>query len=225
MRRGFRKRFFLLNVRRMRPHERNTPAKILLLFLVLGLGLSGYYYITTMRPLLEQYAESELRNRLNLMINRVVEEEITAGEVTYDSLIRIEKDEDGRIMSLTTNVGAMNTLKVRIESKIVEKILENQNLTVRIPMGSLFGNEFLSGRGPRITVKVVPMAEVFASYDNTFASAGINQTRHQIYMKYDVKVRMLLPGRQKGTTVTSSVCVAETIIVGATPQFFAGEQK
>lgn len=225
MRRGFHRRFFFLNIRRMRPHERRSPAGIFLLILLLMLGFSGYYYITTMRPLLEQYAESELRNRINLMINRVVEDEIAAEKVTYDSLIHIEKDEEGRIMSLTTNVSAMNTLKVRIESKIVEKILENQNFTVHVPIGSLFGSEFLSGRGPRITVKVVPMAEVFASYDNTFASAGINQTRHQIYMKYDVRIRMLLPGRQKGTTVTSSVCVAETIIVGATPQFFAGGQN
>ncbi len=208
----------------MRPHESRAPAAALLLFIFAFGGLL-YYYVTTVRPLLEQYVESELRNRVNLMVSRIVEDEIARSGVEYASLIHVEKDREGRILSLTTDVTAMNTLKTRIESSILEGLLEEQLQSVRVPLGSLMGSEFLSGRGPCISIRVVPIAEVAVQYDNSFASAGINQTRHQIYLRYELSVQMLLPGQRKGTCISSQVCIAETVIVGAVPQFFAGAQQ
>lgn len=224
-RRGFQRRIFWVNMRRVHNGTnmvRIRPFVIILILLFIALMV---LYEVQLRPMLEDYAKTQTRNMINLMANHVIEKEISDGQITYQNLVTAQKDAEGHIMSLTTNIPAMNKLKVRVEGQLIEQILEKKDLRIYIPMGNLFGSPFLSGRGPRIPIKIVPVTEVYASYDNTFTSAGINQTRHQIIMKFDIKVGMMLPGRIRNTVVQSQVCVAETIIVGATPQFFAGTQK
>jgi hypothetical protein len=59
-----------------------------------------------------------------------------------------------------------------------------------------------------------------AKFENQFQSAGINQTNHQIILKVDVKVSILLPGYTTATTVSTAVTVAETVVVGAVPETY-----
>ena len=59
-----------------------------------------------------------------------------------------------------------------------------------------------------------------ASFRNSFSSAGINQTRHQILLQMDVSVSILLPGFRTSTKVSNEITVAESVIVGAVPQTY-----
>ncbi len=58
-----------------------------------------------------------------------------------------------------------------------------------------------------------------AHFENAFASAGINQTRHEIRLVVDV-VSVLLPGFSTVTKVTNRCAVAETVIVGSVPDTY-----
>ena len=56
-----------------------------------------------------------------------------------------------------------------------------------------------------------------AVYRNEFTAAGVNQTLHRVLLEVSVTVRILLPGRILEASVTSPVCIAETVIVGQVP--------
>lgn len=62
---------------------------------------------------------------------------------------------------------------------------------------------------------------VNADFKSSFESAGINQTKHQIYLNIHTSVYSFLPGFNTTTDVETNVPVAETIIVGAVPQVVA----
>ena len=58
---------------------------------------------------------------------------------------------------------------------------------------------------------------VSAEFDSQFSSAGLNQTIHRIWLRIEVPLRVVLPGGQIETMVSSDYCVAETVIVGQVP--------
>ena len=54
--------------------------------------------------------------------------------------------------------------------------------------------------------------------ENRFESAGINQTRHRILLRVTAKMTVLIAGYAAPASVSTEVCVAETVIVGSVPE-------
>ena len=115
----------------------------------------------------------------------------------------------------------LNLLKLRITNKLSDEMFMRLEDSVSIPLGNLTGLDFLTGLGPKLSFKVLWVTRVDSSFSNSFTQAGINQTRHQIMLDFVINVGMMFTGREIGVDVGTEVCVAETIIVGETPQFFA----
>ena len=114
----------------------------------------------------------------------------------------------------------MNKLKTDTLNIINDEILATDHSEMGIPLGSLFLPELFSGKGPEIPVKILSIRNSDATFESTFAHAGINQTLHQIRMCVLVDVAVLVLGETVTFTVNSEVVIAETIIVGAVPDTF-----
>ena len=91
---------------------------------------------------------------------------------------------------------------------------------LKIPLGSLLDSELVWARGPYITARALWVGSVSAEYESDFSSAGVNQTIHQIWLDLSVPVTVLLPGESLAISVQTSICIAETVIVGQVPQFY-----
>ena len=91
---------------------------------------------------------------------------------------------------------------------------------VRYVKQALLDIPILAGRGPRISVRMESVGSSSARFENTFTSAGINQTNHRIVLHIDVSVAILLPGFTTATKVSNAVTVAETVIVGTAPETY-----
>lgn len=172
------------------------------------------------RPLLESMAVTGASNTVTRIVFAAVDEAIERGEISYTDLISYEKDNEGRITALHSNMAAFNRLQAAILDKVVERIDQVSARELSIPLGSLTGSTLLSGRGPRIRVKMESMGSSTARFENQFTSAGINQTKHQIILHIDVFVTILLPGMTTAAKVSNVVTVAETVIVGTVPQTY-----
>ena len=69
-------------------------------------------------------------------------------------------------------------------------------------------------------VRIVPVSAVSAVFSTEFESAGINQTRHKIYLSLQTTVRLVIPSGAKQVALGSQVLVAESIIVGEVPSSY-----
>ena len=118
-------------------------------------------------------------------------------------------------------MAAVNRFQTRISQGIVEELDNSVISELRIPIGSAIGGELFSGRGPKVTVKILSVTYIRTKLENTFVDAGINQTRHKIMLDVSVDVEVFVPGyRDVIETVETRVEVAETIIVGRVPNVY-----
>ena len=195
-----------------------------LLFCVILIGLAGMAFFFTLRSkyyaVITSLAQTQVTNATSDLINDAVSKQISSGNIAYDRIVYFEKDINGRITALKTNIGEVNSLKTQTLNTINEEILDTDDFDIGVPIGSLFVPEFLSGRGPRIPVRILSVRNSDATFDSSFVQAGINQTLHQLNMCVLVDVTILVLGRTVSFTVTSQVVVAETIIVGDVPDTY-----
>lgn len=192
-----------------------------LLFLLLLLFLLGFLAITVkLRPVIREYAESRAVNLASSGIHDAVEAVLSKGEIGYRDLIDLEKDAEGHVTALHTNIVAVNRLKAEIASAVIADLSSIDTAALAIPLGTISGIDFLSGMGPRLHVELAPLGEASAAFGSRFTSAGINQTRHSIVMEVTAAVTILLPGEQIEAEVRSTIDVAETVIVGVVPDSY-----
>lgn len=165
-------------------------------------------------------AETQVKNATSDLINDAIDRQIDLGNIHYDRIVYFEKDLDGRITALKTNMTEVNRLKTAILNLINDEILALDTTDITIPIGSLLLPEFFSGRGVGIPVQVLSIRNSDAAFQSYFSEAGINQTLQQLTMDVSVDVSVLVLGKAESFTVSSQVVVAETIIVGQVPDTF-----
>ena len=172
------------------------------------------------RDIIQELAETQVKNTTSDLTNDAIAKQIAEGVIQYDRIVYFEKDLDGRITALKTNMSEINRLKTDILNIINDEILALDTSDIGIPLGSLFLPEFLSGRGPAIPVHILSIRNSDATFASNFSQAGINQTLHQLTMVVSVDVAILVLGQTSNFTVNSEVVVAQTVIVGDVPNMF-----
>ena len=165
-------------------------------------------------------AETQVRNATSDLINDAIDMQIELGNIQYDRIVYFEKNLDGQITALKTNMAEVNRLKTAILNLVNDEILAMDTSEISIPLGSLAIPELFSGRGPGIPVQVISIRNSDGSFSSSFTEAGINQTLHQLTMEVLVDVSVLVLGKAEEFTVSSHVVVAETVIVGQVPNTF-----
>lgn len=189
---------------------------LLLVLSIAALVIFRYKFQGAIRGL----AETQVRNATSDLINDSIDKQIENNNIQYDRIVYFEKDLDGRITALKTNMSEVNRLKTDILNLVNDEILALDTTDLGIPLGSLILPEFLAGKGPNIPVQILSIRNSDASFTSNFTEAGINQTLQQLNMQISVDVAVLVWGETNYFTVSSQVIVAETIIVGQVPDTF-----
>ena len=183
-----------------------------LVMLIILLTLRSKY-----RFVIDDLARTSVMNSTSDLTNDAIAKQIATGNIAYDRIVFFEKDLDGRITALKTNMSEVNRLKTDVLNIINDEILALDNSDIGIPLGSLFLPELFSGKGPAIPVHILSIRNSDANFVSHFSQAGINQTLHQVTMHVSIDVAVLILGETTSFTLTSEVVVAETVIVGEVP--------
>ena len=186
-----------------------------LILLILLLSLRGKY-----RYVISDLAKTSVMNTTSDLTNDAIARQIATGNIAYDRIVFFEKDLEGRITALKTNMSEVNRLKTDILNIINDEILALDSSDIGIPVGSLFLPELFSGKGPAIPVHILSIRNSDANFVSSFSQAGINQTLHRLNMEVSIDVAVLVLGETSSFTMSSEVVVAETIVVGQVPQTY-----
>lgn len=182
---------------------------------VLLLGFRSRY-----QNMIRDLARTQVMNSTSDLTNDAIAKQMADGIIQYDRIVYFEKDLNGRITALKTNISEVNRLKTDILNIINDEILALDTSDIGIPLGSLIFPELLSGKGPAIPVHILSIRNSDAVFASNFSQAGINQTLHQLTMQVSVDVSVLVLAKTETFTVTSEVVVAETVIVGEVPETY-----
>lgn len=152
-------------------------------------------------------------------LNRAVKL-VTENEVEYAELVDAQTDAQGRVTMLRADTMRMNELAAKTALMAEDELNSVENQVVRIPLGAALGIRSLSGFGPKMSMQILPVGAVHASFDTDFESAGINQTRHRIFLTLRATVSLIIPTGSQLVEVQSTMPIAESIIVGHVPDSF-----
>ena len=152
-------------------------------------------------------------------INAIVKDVMADPAFARRPLVSLERDAGGSITAISADVAAVNTLAAEVLARAVEAT-EQEELTVRIPVANLLGSAMLMNRGPAMEVDVLMLSSSSAGFRSEITSAGINQTRHQLFLDLDVQLSFLLPWRDMDTSVQTEILISETVLVGQVPESY-----
>ena len=190
---------------------------ILLILVVCGLFFG---FRATFSDAIRNLAKTQVTNSTSDLINDAIDGQIEVGNIQYDRIVFFEKDLNGRITALKTNMSEVNRLKTDILNLINDEIMAMDTSDLGVPFGSFILPELLAGKGPIIPVQIMAIRNSDASFTSSFTEAGINQTLQKMTMTVYVDVTILVLGKTESFTVSSQVVVAETVIVGQVPDTF-----
>ena len=169
-----------------------------------------------LRPIILTMAETHARVMAVQAMNDAVFE-VMRSESLYSDLMNVTLDASGRVSMMSANTTRMNELSTQAALTVQRNLASIAKEGIDIPMGAALGSKLLAGSGPSVRVQVLPVGSVSTEFVSEFSSAGINQTRHRIYLQMNTTVQMVIPTGTKTATVAAHVPVAESIVVGDVP--------
>ena len=171
------------------------------------------------RKLTGAMAVSNATDLINRTVSDVVEAKMQELAGAERSFVSFEKDQSGNITAIVTDTAKVNVLSAELLSAVVAAS-DAGDLNLRVPLGDLLGVSLFLGKGPRIPVKITLLTSSRVEVSNVLTDAGINQTRHQLLLSIRVDADVLLPWEIRSASVVNEVLVAETVVVGRTPETY-----
>lgn len=190
------------------------------LIVILCLILISVTCFISVKPFVFTYAKSEAETIILNAANRAVLNVLDKNDISYTELSNISRDDNGNITGIEIDIEMVNRLKSEISNELAKIVSDNNKYDLNIPIGTLFGNEYTTGYGPRIKFKMQLTETAILDFESRFESAGINNVLHQIIIKIDVNASVLMMGCTDGFSVSTTALAAQTVIAGQVPDSF-----
>ncbi|MBR4286945.1 MAG: hypothetical protein IKT55_04495 [Clostridia bacterium] len=173
-----------------------------------------------MRPVLETVGGTALKNSLSNVLDGTVNKIVDDIGVRYGDMVNIEKNPDGTIAAVTLNSSYINGYKADLSDRCSDRLADFDKMSVPVPLSSIIGLAFFDN--PIFNIDVTATIYGFAVTDVTskFESAGINQTRHTIYLDVKASAHAYMGLVHLNESVDETIILVETIIVGEVPQSY-----
>ena len=194
----------------------------LLPLLLLGLLIAAWLRL---EPAIEDMAAARVTDEASDRIAEAITAQMERDGVCYENVVALEKDVQGRLLALRTDMNRLNRLRNETLAIINERLTDRDESELGIPLGSVFLPALLSGKGPKLPVRVLTVSNCDAEFYSSFDEAGINQTLHRITMQVAMNITLLTPAGTQQVQVDSGVVVAETILIGQVPDTLIRPQK
>lgn len=213
------------NIRRIThraiPNKKNNISLFLVTILILSIVIFlMVFFERRILPLTNALAKTKAEYITNQAINTAILRYINENDIKYGDLYVIERNGSGDVSSLVANVGNMNRMKSQILDGLQDNLDKMDYEQVDIPVGALVGSDLLLGLGPKIPIKLMFTGSCIMDFKSNFSAAGINQTKHEVYIEVTVTVNALLTQKSISASITNNVPIAQAIIVGDVPQTY-----
>lgn len=210
-----RKRIKLPNLNRLREIK---SFKIILLIMLFTIIICIICFIKSAYPVFKASCETAASSKGNKIVNDEVNKVMK--EYSYNSLIKIEKDTNGKITFIEADSVKMNEVVSKIISNIQTEFDKIPRINVFINMGSVSGISLLKKFEPQFEFELESAGSIEATIRTEFKSVGINQTHHKIYLDIDSKIGILTPFTTFSKNVDSDVLLTEAVILGEVPSTY-----
>lgn len=189
--------------------------KLVLAVLITAI-LTVCYLVQTIGPTFNQLCLNEAKSVATKIVHETIDEVME--KYGYNDLVTLVKDKEGKIVSMQANIAIINKIISQISLKIQDKIDNTPNRDIYIRLGSFTGIKLLSGRGPKVPIRISSIGNIKTEVMSEFTSTGINQSIHRIFTNITCKIEVLTPFNTISNEIEEKIILAENVIIGNIPE-------
>ena len=168
---------------------------------------------------LKSMAEASMRSITTVAVNDAVYYTLS-DEIRYEDLVNVERDDAGNINAITTNALQINRIARDAAYMSQENLQKMSEGGVDVPLGAFTGIEAWAGFGPRVNIQIIPISNVACRFVSSFQSAGINQTKHSIYLEIVADISIIMPAGTSNFASLTEVLICESVLLGTVPDTY-----
>lgn len=181
------------------------------------------FFQRNVTKILISISEATIRSVTTVAVNDAIYYTLN-DNLRYEDLITVKYDEQGNVSTITTDSLKINRIARDTAYLSQENLTRMSAEGILVPIGALTGIEALAGFGQKINIKIIPIANVGCSFVSKFEQAGINQTKHSLYLEVVSDISIILPQKTTNLASTTEVLVCESIIAGKIPDSYLQAQ-
>lgn len=183
---------------------------------IIGFNILLYVFDKNVMPRAMDLGTAEMKAKAEYIINENIQK-IFNDEVSYKDIVDIEKDKEGNILMIKADTAKMNVLASKVSLNSQKDLKEFGTIGIDIPLGYVLNNNLVARYGPKVDINMAPIGDIKTSYESQFETAGINQTRHRIYLIVETRIKVNTALQSKEADIVSEIPIVENIIVGKVP--------
>ena len=190
------------------------------LILIFVLFLIVFVCLIRARPIIISYAESHAKVLMVSAFDEAVKSSLNSLNYSYNDISVVTRLHDNTVSSIEIDYQKLNVLRSDISGKISEIAVDKSDNVLSIPLGTLIGNEYTTGYGPKLRFRMKFSQIPVLDFESKFSSAGINSVFHQIIIKAEISCSIIMLGADNSFSVSLSAIAAQTVIAGLVPESF-----
>ena len=168
---------------------------------------------------LKSIAEASMRSITTVAVNDAVYYTLS-DQIRYEDLVNVERVGAGAIVAITSNSFQINRIARDTAYMSQQNLSKMSEGGVEVPLGAFTGVEAWAGFGPKIGVKIIPISNVACRFVSEFTDAGINQTKHSIYLEIVADISIVMPSGTSNFSSLTEVLVCESVLLGKVPDTY-----
>ena len=202
--------------------QRRACVRSLVLFL-LAAALLLFLLLRTdraVRPNLEAVCASETKRYATQVLADSVGEVLSRHPYQYSDFATLLYDDSGNVTAVETMTEQVNRLQSAMLQSVQEHLTRCRDAEFTVSLGTATGVGLFAGKGPEISVRLMPIGTASVKLVSELASAGINQTCHTIRAEVTAEMQAAIPFSRTTAEVTYTCLLSETVIVGTVPESY-----
>lgn len=169
-----------------------------------------------------QFCKYEVNNSLNFVLSKKILDFSYEQRETQKQLCTYHLTGD-KITGINVDSYSVSIISAKLTNMLVQAVSNFGNDSFGIPLGNITGLMTLSGKGPKIKIKTVPLGNIACDTESQFVSAGINQTLFRLVLKINMAYEVLAPFTRESGEFSFTYTLCETIIVGDVPRLYLND--
>lgn len=202
--------------------QRRACVRSLVLFL-LAAALLLFLLLRTdraVRPNLEAVCASETKRYATQVLADSVGEVLSRHPYQYSDFATLLYDDSGNVTAVETMTEQVNRLQSAMLQSVQEHLTRCRDAELTVSLGTATGVWLFAGKGPEISVRLMPIGTASVKLVSELTSAGINQTCHTIRAEVTAEMQAAIPFSRTTAEVTYTCLLSETVIVGTVPESY-----
>ncbi len=156
---------------------------------------------------------------ISRIVNSTLEDILKTKNLKSTDLYTSVYSQNGDLLQININTLLVNNICNTLSENITTEFLTNKSDVIVLPILSLYNFNIPVPFSPTITSPVIPIGNVDVSYDTSFTTAGINQTKFELWLTIDCQLQTANPLTDEVFIENRRVPLISTIINGNVPTY------